>query len=78
MLDAVEVDLWRKKAALEALAPSIRRTRPVAVAVHVAHVNVDVAHAQHAARADENDDCLVSEDVNGESDDSSERSSGSD
>jgi seryl-tRNA synthetase len=78
MLDAVEVDLWRKKAALEALAPSIRRARPVAVAVQVAHVNVDVAHAQHAARADENDDCFVSEDVNGESDDSSERSSGSD
>jgi hypothetical protein len=79
MFDAVEVGLLRKKAALEALAPSIRRARPnVHVAVQAAHLNVVVSHAQHAARADENYDGFESGDVYGESDDSSESSSGSD
>jgi hypothetical protein len=91
MFDAVSVRLLRKKATLEALAPSIRRAVPIAVAVQIGqvavqvavaagHVNVEVAHHQRAAPAvsdtDEGlDELIESED---ESVDSSENSSGSD
>jgi hypothetical protein len=91
MFDAVSVRLLRKKATLEALAPSIRRAVPIAVAVQIGqvavqvavaagHVNVEVAHHQRAAPAfsytDEGfDEVFESED---DSVDSSENSSGSD